>query len=46
MKRKRAPVETDPLRNSRQRLIRADESREWAPSLLPVCSCPIGRKDR
>jgi hypothetical protein len=33
MKRKRAPVETDPLRNSRLRLIRADESREWAPSL-------------
>ncbi len=34
MKRKRAPVETDPPRNNRLRLIRADESREWAPSLL------------
>src|SRR5438067_2337537 len=41
MKRKRAPVETDPPRNSRLRLIRADESREGAPgALLPACSWP------
>ncbi len=29
-------METDPLRNSRLRLVRADESWEWAPSSLPV----------
>ena len=33
-------------RNSRLRLIRAEESREWAPSSLPVCFFHIGRKDR
>ena len=30
-------METDPPRNSRLRLIRADEGRGWAPSLLPAC---------
>jgi len=29
-------VETNPPRNSRLRLIRTDEGREWARSLLPV----------
>ena len=35
MKRKRAPVETDPPRNSRLRLILADESRGWGSKPAP-----------
>jgi hypothetical protein len=42
VKRRRALRERNPPRNTRLRLIRTDERREWEPSLLPVSLCASG----